>query len=57
MKHTLILVLLLLAAAAFYVAGSISGALALVAAGVALELGFWVRLIQHRRQKRQPARS
>jgi hypothetical protein len=55
MKHTFVLVVLLLAATAFYIVGSAMGALALVAAGVVLELAFWYRLVQSRRDKRRVA--
>jgi hypothetical protein len=53
MKHMLVLIALLLAAAAFYIGGSAAGVVALVAVGVLLELAFWFRLIQKRRSKRQ----
>jgi hypothetical protein len=46
MKHTLVLMALLLAATAFYIAGSATGAIALVGAGMLLELGFWFGLIK-----------
>jgi hypothetical protein len=49
MKHTLVLIVLLLAAAAFYIVGSATGAVALVGVGVLLELGFWFVLIKQRR--------
>jgi hypothetical protein len=38
MKHMLVLIALLLAAAVFYIAGSVSGVIALVGVGVLLEL-------------------
>lgn len=50
MKH-LVLLALLLVAAAFYIAGSTTGAVALVGVGVLLEFGFWFGLIQKRRSK------
>ena len=53
MKHMLVLVVLLLAAAVFYVVGSATGAIALVGVGLLLEIGFWFGLIQKRRSKRQ----
>jgi hypothetical protein len=54
MKHALVLIALLLAAAAFYVAGSATGAVALVGVGVLLELGFWFGIIRKHRGRRQP---
>lgn len=53
MKHMLVLMVLLLAAAAFYIAGSATGAVALVGVGLLLELGFWFGLIQKRHSKNQ----
>lgn len=55
MKHMLVLIVLLLAAAAFYIAGSATGAIALVGVGLLLELGFWFELIRGRRSKRRLA--
>ena len=49
MKHMLVLLALLLAAAACYIAGSATGAVALVGVGLLLELGFWFGLIRKRR--------
>ena len=54
MKHMLVLLVLLLASVAFYVAGSAAGAVALLGVGVLLEAAFWFGLIQHRRRKGQP---
>jgi hypothetical protein len=54
MKHMLVLIALLLAAAAFYIGGSAAGVVALVGVGVSLELAFWFRLSQKRRGKPQP---
>jgi hypothetical protein len=55
MKHMLVLMALLLAAAAFYIAGSATGIVVLVGIGVLLELGFWFGIIQKRRGKKQLA--
>ncbi|HEY0197293.1 MAG TPA: hypothetical protein VGC19_01970 [Rhodanobacter sp.] len=46
MKHTLVLTTLLLAALAFYIAGSTTGTVALVGIGLLLELGFWFGLVK-----------
>ncbi|MGF6709293.1 hypothetical protein QFZ41_000257 [Luteibacter sp. W1I16] len=55
MKHTLVLVLLVLAAASSYVAGSVAGLLVLVGMGVLFELAFWFGLVQRRRGKARHA--
>jgi hypothetical protein len=49
MKHTVALIVLLMAAAASYIAGSATGTVALVGVGLLLELGFWFVLIKKRR--------
>lgn len=49
MKHTLALIVLLLAAVACYIAGSIVGVVLLIGVGMLLELGFWFVLIGGRR--------
>jgi hypothetical protein len=49
MKHMLVLMVLLLAAAVFYIAGSATGIVVLVGIGLLLELGFWFGIIQKRR--------
>jgi hypothetical protein len=54
MKHTLVLVLLVLAAAGSYVAGSIAGVMILVGLGVLFELAFWFGLVQRLRGKAPP---
>jgi hypothetical protein len=54
MKHTLVLVLLVLAAAGSYVAGSIAGVMFLVGLGVLFELVFWFGLVQRLRDKARP---
>lgn len=53
MKHYLVLSVLLAAAVSCYVLGSANGAIALVAVGVVLELGFWYGLIRHYRGRSQ----
>ncbi|WP_161596199.1 hypothetical protein [Rhodanobacter glycinis] len=55
MKHALVLMVLLLAAAAFYIAGSATGAVVLVGIGLLLELGFWFGLIRRPRSKSRVA--
>jgi hypothetical protein len=54
MKHTLVLVLLVLAAAGSYVAGSIAGVMILVGLGVLFELAFWIGLVQRFRGNARP---
>jgi hypothetical protein len=53
MKHYMVLSLLLAAAMACYVLGIASSAIALLAAGVLLELGFWYSLIRRYRGRSQ----
>ena len=55
MKHTLALTALLLAAMTFYIAGSATGAVALVGFGMLLELGFWFGLLKKLRGNSQPS--
>jgi hypothetical protein len=53
MTHYLVLIALLIAAFGFYIAGSATGAIALTAVGVLLELSFWFGLIKGHRHKSQ----
>jgi hypothetical protein len=48
MKHHLVTFVCLMAAVLCYVAGSTSGMLVLVAAGLVLESVFWFRIVRHR---------
>lgn len=52
MKRMLVLVLLPLVAAAFYLAGSATGVVALAGIGVLLELCFWFALSKGGRRQR-----
>lgn len=49
MKHSLLTVLILIAALVLYSIGLVSGALLLFAGGAALELWFWARIFTRRR--------
>jgi hypothetical protein len=51
MKQSLVPVLLVLVAMGSYIAGSVTGVMILIGAGVVLELAFWFGLVQRRRAK------
>jgi hypothetical protein len=50
MKHYLVLVLLLIAAIGFYIAGSVASSLLLIGAGAIFELTFWFGLLKPHRK-------